>query len=72
MLAAIVAGSLGCAGSALRAADLPDAPIAIHWRDPETARKYAEWRASQQDSAEHRITSYNVCYTKLLRLQVKS
>jgi len=53
VLAAIVAGSLGCAGSALRAADLPDAPIAIHWRDPETARKYAEWRASQQESAEH-------------------
>jgi hypothetical protein len=51
-VAGILAGALGCASSALRPAELPDAPIAIHWRDAVAARKHAEWLESQQPGAE--------------------
>jgi len=42
-IAALLAGALGCAGSALRTGELPEAPIAIHWRDAVAARHHAEW-----------------------------
>lgn len=51
-LAGILVGALGCAGSALRTEELPDAPIAIYWRDPVAARKHAELLASQQPGSE--------------------
>jgi hypothetical protein len=51
---ALVACALGCAGSALQGAELPDTPIAIHWRDPLTARKHAEWIEAQEPGAESR------------------
>ena len=51
-VAGILAGALGCAGSALLSADLPDAPIAIHWRDAVAARKHAEWLESQQPGGD--------------------
>jgi Tol biopolymer transport system component len=51
-VAGILAGVLGCAGAALRPAELPDAPIAIHWRDAVAARKHAEWLASQQPDTD--------------------
>lgn len=47
-IAALLAGALGCAGSALRGDELPDTPIAIRWRDAVAARRHAEWLESQQ------------------------
>jgi hypothetical protein len=52
-LAGILAGALGCAGSALRSAELPESPIAIHWRDAVAARKHAELLEAQQAGADH-------------------
>ncbi len=49
--AGVLAGLAGCAGSALRSAEVPDAPIAIHWRDPVAARKHAELLEAQQPAA---------------------
>ena len=46
--AACVAALAGCAGAPLRSEEIPDAPIAILWRDPPAARKYAEWLDAQQ------------------------
>jgi hypothetical protein len=50
-LAAALTGLVGCAGSALRSAEVPDAPIAIQWRDPAVARRHAELLESQEPAA---------------------
>lgn len=50
-LVALLVGAVGCAGSALRTADLPATPIAILWRDAAAARRHAEWLASQEPGA---------------------
>ena len=52
-IAASLAGALGCASSGIRSGDLPDAPIAIYWRDAATARKHADLLASQKPGGEH-------------------
>jgi Tol biopolymer transport system component len=45
----VIALGLGsCQGLALAPAELPDAPIAFHWRDPETARRHAELLAARE------------------------
>ena len=49
--AAALAGLVGCAGSVLRSAEVPDAPIAIHWRDPVAARRHAEFLESREAGA---------------------
>jgi hypothetical protein len=50
--AAALAIGLGCTGSALRPAEIPDAPIALHWRDAVAARKHAELLAARQPGAD--------------------
>jgi hypothetical protein len=47
-------GLLGCAGAPLGAAEIPDAPIAIQWRDPVAARKHAELLEAQEPAAKRR------------------
>jgi hypothetical protein len=43
---------LGCAGSALRSAEIPEAPIALHWRDAATARRHAEILEAQEAATQ--------------------
>ena len=47
-------GVLGCAGAPIGAAEIPDAPIAIQWRDPVAARKHAELVEAQEAAAAKR------------------
>jgi dipeptidyl aminopeptidase/acylaminoacyl peptidase len=43
---------LGCAGSALGPAEIPDAPVALHWRDAATARRHAELLEAREAAGE--------------------
>jgi hypothetical protein len=51
---ALVLALGACQGLALAPAELPDAPIAFHWRDPETARRHWELLAAREPAAPPR------------------
>ncbi len=49
LLAPILAGLAGCAGNAVRLAQLPEAPLAVVYRPPEIARRRAELLADREE-----------------------
>jgi hypothetical protein len=50
--AAALLAAAGCAGSGIGATELPDAPIAVQWRDVTAARKRAEYEEAQTQGAD--------------------